>query len=225
MRVPRLVAVGLLLAVAPAGHAGEAVAHPQLGLRLSVPDGFVQAPERVQGKVVYAFQRPPEGKQKVGMFIVVSRLGGALGREKLDPKAIASKSPQVTLTAERWKDFDIEVFRVPEQAGELQLLTFNAQVPLKPEAVQVAVIGEAGREAELRSTLRSVLGGLDGQTNWLNTEQRVSKLAEGLTRLGITVGVLVVIGVIIWRVVRGRRRGRTEPGGASDRGREAGPGW
>jgi len=214
-------AVGLILAFATAGYAGETVAHPQLGFRLSAPDGFAQDPERVQGQVVYAFQRPPEGEQKVGVFIVVSRLGGVLGREKLDPKAMASKSPQVTLVTEKWQDFDIEVFRVPEQVGELQLLTFNAQVPLKPEAVQVAVIGEASREAELRSTLRSVLGSLDGQTNWLNTEQRVGRAAEGLTRLAITVGVLTLLAVVVWRAIRRRRkgRGRAEPGAAADRGR------
>ncbi|WP_161967505.1 hypothetical protein [Fimbriiglobus ruber] len=127
MRFPRFLAVGLVLVYLPAGYAGETVANPQLGFRLSVPDGFVREPERVQGQVVYAFQRPPEGEQKVGTFIVVSRLGGVIGREKLDPKVIASKNPQVSLTSERWKAFDIEVFRVPEQSGELQLLTFNTQ--------------------------------------------------------------------------------------------------
>jgi len=221
MRLPIIMSFGFVLVFAPAGYSGETVAHPQLGLRLTVPDGFAQDPERVQKQVVYAFQRPPEGQQKFGVFIVVSRLGGVLGREKLDPKGIASKNPHVTLTTEKWKDFDIDVFRVPEQAGELRLLTFNAQVPLKPEAVQVSVIGEASREAELRGTLQSVLSNLDGQTNWLNTEQRVSRLAEGLTGLAIAAGALVVIAVVIWRAVHGRKksRGRTEPGAAEDRGR------
>jgi len=204
----KFVSTGIVLALAAAHlNAGEVVSHPQLGLRLSVPDGFVQDPDRVQGQVVYAFQRPPAGEQKLGTFIVVSRLGGVLGREKLDPREVASKSPNVSLTNEKWKGFDLEVFRVPEQAGELRLLTFNAQVPLKPEAVQVAVIGEAGGEAELRNILQSVLSNLDGQTNWLNTEQRVNRLAEGTTRLAITVGVLVVA-VVIWRAVRGRRNAR-----------------
>lgn len=95
----------------------------------------------------------------------------------------------------------------------------SPQVPLKPEAVQVAVIGEASREAELRSTLQHVLGGLDGQTNWLDTGQRVSRFVEGLSRLAITAGVLAVIAVAIWRAVRrGRKaRGRAESGSVLSR--------
>jgi hypothetical protein len=212
MPLPRFMPVVLMMAFAPNGYGGETVAHPQLGLQLSAPDGFTQDPARVQGSVVYAFQRPPEDEQGVGVFIVVSRLGGVLSREKLDPKALASKMPQVMLATEKWKDFDIEVFRVAEQAEEIQLLTFNAQVPLKPEAVQVAIIGEASRESELRSILRSVLDSLDGQTNWLNTEQlnteqRVGKIIEGLTRLAITAVVLVLLARVAWRAIRGRSRG------------------
>jgi hypothetical protein len=158
----------------------------------------------------------------MGTFILVSRLGGVLGREKIDPKGVGAKNPNITILSEKWKDFDVEVFRVPERAGNLQLLTFNAQVPLKPEAVQIAVIGEAASENELRSLLRSVLSSLDGSTNWLNTDQRVSKLAEGITRLAITIGVLVifVVGVlaivaaVVWYAVRKR----TLTYGSSDHG-------
>jgi hypothetical protein len=208
----------LALAATPL-TAGETVSDQQLGFRLTVPDGFVSAPDRVQGKVIYAFQHPPAGNQKVGTFIAVSRLGGVLGREKLDPREASARGPGFALSSEKWKDFDIEVFRVPEQIGDLKLLTFNAQVPLKPEAIQIAVIGEAGQEEELRGALRSVLRTLDGQTNWLNTEQRVGKLAEGLTRLGMTILVLVAIGVTVWYGVRGRRKGRrTEQGSAPDCG-------
>lgn len=204
MRLPGIKALVIVLAFASAVYTGETVTHPQLGFRLSVPDGFAQDPERVQKPVIYSFQLPPKGDQKLGVFIVVSRLGGVLGREKLDPKLLASKSPLVTLTTEPWKDFDIEVVRIPEKTGDLQIVTFNAQVPLKPEAVQVAVIGEESRETELRSILRSVLGNLDGQTNWLNTEQRVGRMSRGLGQLAGTIGVLTVVGLIIWRATRGR---------------------
>jgi hypothetical protein len=136
---------------------------------------------------------------------------------------VASKNPQATVIAEKWKEFEIEVFRDPEQVQDLRLLTFNAQVPLKPEAVQITVIGEASREDQLRAVLQSVLSNLDGQTNWLNTQQRVTRLAEGLTRLAITVGVLVAIAVVVWRWVRRRgSRGRAEPGAAAGGGRVPG---
>lgn len=213
MRSLKFVIPGIVLALAATIlYAGETVSHPRLGLRLAVPDGFVQNPTLVQGQVVYAFQRPPASGQQVGTGILVSRLGGVLGRDKLDPRLVASKGPQISVITEKWKGFDIEVIRVSEQAGELQLLTFNAQVPLRPEAVQVGVFGEAGRENELRGVLQSVLSNLDGQTNWLNTEQRVARLAGGIVWITITttitIGVLAVVSVIIWRVVRGRGKAR-----------------
>jgi hypothetical protein len=39
---------------------------------------------------MHTFQRPPAGEQKVGTFIVVSRLGGVPGRQKVDPREVAS---------------------------------------------------------------------------------------------------------------------------------------
>lgn len=206
--------------------AGETVSSQQLGFRLTVPDGFVQDPGRVKGDVVFAFQRPPAAGQKMNTLILVTRLGGVLGRGKINPKEVTAKKPQITIMTETWKEFDIEVFRVPEQAGDLQLVTFNAQAPLKPEAVQIAVIGEAAREVELRGILRSVLASLEGSTNWLNTDQRVSKFTEGITRLAIMIGVLLILAVgvlaviivVVWNAVRKRRfpRGSAGPGATAD---------
>jgi hypothetical protein len=179
--------------------ASEWVYDPEFQFGFSVPDGFVKDHESEQGKVLFAFQRRPIGNEKMGRFILVSRLGGVLGREKIDSKEAASINPQVTIMTEKWKGFDIDVFRVPTQVGNLQLLTFNAQVPLTPEAVQIGVSGEAASENELRSELRSVLGSLKGQTNWLNTEQRFRRI----TPLQIKVGILVVIvGIILFYVRR-----------------------
>ena len=159
-------------------EAGEFVSHQQLGIRLTVPDGFVSDPERVQGDVIYAFQRPPVGDEGVGVFILVSQLRSVLDRRKINPKDLQARSPHVTIVTDRWKGFDVESFRVPEQVDDLQLLTFNAQVPLKPRAIQVSVIGELDREVELRGVLRSVLGNLDGQTNWLDNAERVRRFSS-----------------------------------------------
>lgn len=196
-----LQSVLLSIALAPTAaplSAGEFVSDPQFGFRLSVPDGFVQDAEKVRGMVVCAFLQPPAAGEKVGTFIVASRLGGVLGRKKIDPKEIAARNPQITIATEKWKEFDIEVFRVPEKTGDCQLLTFNAQVPLKPEAIQIAVIGDAAREEELRSVLRSVLWSLDGQTNWLTTQERIGRFGMGIGQLLFTIGVLIVgIGVLV----------------------------
>jgi hypothetical protein len=230
MRCPRPVILGVAVTLAVGPRvAGETVSHSELGLRLTIPEGFAQDPARARGGVIYHFERPPVGDRKVATFVVVSRLGGTLGREKIDPKSVAAKNPSVAIVTERWKGFDIEVFRVPEQLGEIQMLTFNAQVPLKPEAVQVAVIGDARDEAELREILRGLLGTLEGETNWFTETQRSERLADGITRMIVAVVVLVGIGLVVWQVVRKRRktsvvgRGRKDTRGRADQGAAPGP--
>jgi hypothetical protein len=214
-----LLGMALILAAAPL-VAGETVSNQKLGLHLSVPDGFVEVPDKVQGVVLFAFRRPALDGEKVGTFVLISRLGGVLSRDKIDPKVIVARAPHVTIVPEKWKDLEIEVSRVPERMGRLDVLTFNAQVPLEPEAIQISVLGEAAREDELRSVLRSLLGTLDGQTNWLSTQQRITRFAEGVAKLAIALAVLLFFGGLIWRAVRKRSRTDSEQDAAADRRRE-----
>jgi hypothetical protein len=210
MRTSTVVLVCILAAAefAP-GVAGEVVADGEFGFRLTIPDGFVKVPDKVQGDVLYAFMRPPAGDAKMGTVILVSRLRGVLGREKI-AKQMAAKNPQIAVLEERWQEFDIEVFRVPEQVGDLKVVTFNAQVPLKPEAVQIGVFGEATRDNELRDLLQSLLSERDGETNWLTMQEREQRIAAGVTQLAlccsgagfVTFGALVAAGLLIWRAVR-----------------------
>ena len=58
-----LLCVVLIIATGNLLVAGETVAHPQLGLRLTVPDGFVKDQTQVRGDVIHAFQRPPIGER------------------------------------------------------------------------------------------------------------------------------------------------------------------
>jgi hypothetical protein len=206
MRLQKTLALALLVLSTITLIAGETISDPQLGFELTVPDGFIQDPSRAQGDIVYVFKREPAGDQKFETLILVTRLKSYLGREKLDPKDVAARSSSVTLTTEKWKDFDIDVFRVPEEMDGMRWLTFNAQVPLKPKAIQIGVAGEAAREEELRMLLRRVLNNLDGPTNWLTNNERSERLATGITKLiiatSVLAGVSIGIGLIIWQAVR-----------------------
>jgi hypothetical protein len=218
MRSLKSIALGMTLALAAAPlFAGETVANQALGFRLSVPDGFVQDPTKAQGDIVFAFMRPPGPSDKANSAVMVSRMRGVIGREKIDPKLLA-KAPKVSLVPEKWKDFEIEVMRVPEEIGGVKVVTFNAQVPLKPEAIQISVVGEVARENELRSVLRTVLATLDGQTNWLTTDERINRGATGIAKMAITIAVLLFLGGLVWRGLRGRKttESTAAPGDAAE---------
>lgn len=194
--------------------AAETVDDRTLKFRLSVPDGFVADPDKVNGDTVHAFQRSPEGDQRVGVFVLITRLGGVIGREKLDIKDIAGRNPEVTVQAARWRGFDIEVIRVPEEIQGVRLVTLNAQVPLRPQAIQVGVVAEASREEEARQVLDAVLERLDGETNWLTQQERVNRAVEGGSRLIATCAMLLaaMFGVVflIWRAARRAKTNRTK---------------
>jgi hypothetical protein len=61
---------------------------------------------------------------------------------------------------------------------------------------------------------------LDGQTNWLSTQQRITRFAEGVAKLAIALAVLLFFGGLIWRAVRKRSRTDSEQDAAADRRRE-----
>jgi hypothetical protein len=219
MRSLQNVALGMILAVAAVPlFAGETVSNQPLGFRLSVPDGFVQDPTKARGDILFAFMRPAAPGDKANSGIMVSRMRGVMGREKIDPKLIATKAPKITVVTEKWKDFEIEVTRVPEEFGPVKVVTFNAQVPLKPEAIQISVVGETARENELRSALRTVLATLDGQTNWLTTDERINRGTIGIAKMAITIAVLLFLGGLVWRALRGRKSTGTTgaPGDAAE---------
>jgi len=102
----------------------------------------------------------------------------------------------VTLEKARWKSFDIDVFNIIEMDGAVTNVTFNAQVPLKPHAIQLTVVGPVGDEALLRQEMQTIVASIDGASNWLTTEERLTRGASGLGRL-IAVGCVLVI-IVSW---------------------------
>lgn len=181
--------------------AGE-FSHTQLGLRFRVPDDFVEVPEREQGAIVFAFTRPANNLQ-VSDVILVKRLGGVLERERPDPKELSEKAPGATITTEKWKEFEINVSRIPQKVDDVQLVTIVAEVPLKREAVQIGVGGDASREDEFKSILRSILATVEGETNWLTWSERGERL--GKLVMQVVVPVVVGIGFVLWWAIRRRK--------------------
>lgn len=184
-------------------QAAEDVSHPQTGLRLLVPEGFSQDPDRIKGNVIFAFLRPAGGDQKMETLVLIRRLEGVISREKMGKK-FAERFPIADTTTEEWKGLDLEVFRVYEREADTRVVGYVTLLPLKPNAVQVEVMGEAGREEELKNLLKSVLGSLDGKSNWLTPEQRVNNLIVSGIQFAVIVGAIVMVVVGVRRWVRRR---------------------
>jgi hypothetical protein len=90
---------------------------------------------------------------------------------------------------------------VQETEAGVASVTLNAQVPLKPKAIQVTVVGPQSDEAQLRQELRAIVASVEGPTNWSDrgmamSQQRLEKISHGAGRLWVF-GCLLVIAVAV----------------------------
>ncbi len=199
-----LCAIAHGVAAAPLGTIRDA----EHGFSFTVPDGFTDDPQGRGPDTTYVFVR---GKADEPSFtqLKILQMHGVLGRgshdrekaERLSREALRAKGLELTdfdLRKLTWKSFDIEVF-VVHVAGTDKKLILVADVPLKPEAIQIALAGPSSDEARLTAELQAVLASLDGPTNWKTDDERILALAK---LIGMAVGALVGV----WWLPRLRKR-------------------
>ena len=180
----------MLLSAAPLG-AAEAIVDEKLDFSVVLPDGYVPDAEQQQGNVLYAFHLPSADEDHLGDYIFVRSLGGTLG--KGDPSAddVIEANADATVDVAGWKEHEIVVARVPERIEEVDYVNLNAYLPLKPEAIQLTLFGEASREGELRSTLQTVIDRVEGKTNW--DDSTVNRPGR-LVRFGLK-GIIALVAI------------------------------
>jgi len=169
--------------------------NPELSFKAVLPDNLqdVSISVGIRGAIISLGKWDPPKKRLIKL-VSLQDLGGTIGREDLSKRT--DKPKNVTLEKARWKSFDIDVFNIIEMDGAVTNVTFNAQVPLKPHAIQLTVVGPVGDEALLRQEMQTIVASIDGASNWLTTEERLTRGASGLGRL-IAVGCVLVI-IVSW---------------------------
>ncbi len=176
-----------------------------------VPAGFKPWPNSrpmPSGSTIYCYYLGDLDDDQPEVVIGFEHLGGVLGRERLDVKDVPGGLGLKNATVERetWKDLEIDVFSTDMNSNGFDIHAYVAQVPLKPEAIQINIAGLATRKTEVREYLRFVLANLNGESNWLSEKERVAKLVEGVGKMAIFVAV-VVVGIVL--IVRARRKKMT----------------
>jgi hypothetical protein len=169
-----------------------------LGLKVGIPQGFRPNIDDPPGGDVLASYVRRDDRTNVAIALRVERLRGTIGRERLKEEEAQELLPRMGLppgttldiVEARWQGFTIDVMRMRTPNGYLSLV---AQVPLKPEAVQIIVSGSVRTEEACRDVLDEVLAGVEGKSNWLSGSERSSRLLTGLLRLAIVIAVIVII--------------------------------
>ncbi len=198
-----------LLLLRPVAWAAQ-VENADFGFSITIPDDFQPDPEvaATNADFIHAFTRAdPDGG--LATIIILERMRGRIGREKLDPAKLPPGFKGSVFTA-RWNDFEIEAIELPELLNGVPTINYNAQVPLKPEAIQVRVVGPQSRQAELRALLDQLLASLQGDSNWLRSSAPPALAASRhyTTMLVTALVVGIVLGlVVLWLIGRRSPRG------------------
>ncbi len=201
----RVAAFLALVLAASFARAAEVVHNSDPEFTVVIPDGFVPEPRIVASRPAYIHGFVRAAEKDVGTVIVVERMGGVLGRGKLDishmPAAFKGR-----LLSIPWNGFDLEMFEVPEETAGVKLLTYNVQVPLRGHAVQLKVVGKAEIAEELRATMGALLNSLTGETNWIKSIFPESFASSKLYLVAvIAIMALVVVGGAVGAWIAGRR--------------------
>lgn len=169
-----------------------------LGYKFTVPEGFVAFPEgrASNADLVECWTEDEPVSQQGAVVLCVQRLHGVLGRDAIRPDEVPAGAQ---LTALKWHDLELQGMRAMAEADEGPAFTLVAQVPLKPEAIQILFAGPADQVERGDTLLHATLASLQGQSNWLTS-------AERSERIGNSVGVLLTIGFAVGVVLYMRKR-------------------
>jgi lipoprotein NlpI len=184
------------------------IRHASPSFRLTIPAGYSRAPV-VPPNAAYAFTRTIEDRPDSVFALSLEVLRGMIRRDKPSEADVALLArthlpPGATfvLRKEKWGEFDIDLMETRMHQNGLDLITLVVQVPLAPQALQIAAAGPAALESKVHADLLQVLSSVEGQSSWLTEGERTLALATGLPTL-IGWVLFVVYGLLVLILFRG----------------------
>jgi len=179
----------------------QVTTNAELGYRFTLPDGFGPFPEgRSQQDVVDCWTEVAAASPSGALVLCIQRMHATLGRNRLKPEDAPAS---VRLTTFKWQGFELDGIRSDTAQGGMPVVILATQVPLRHEAIQLIVAGPRDQAQRAEAIMTSILGTLEGETNWLSSEERAGRLGN---IVGWVVGIAVA--VVLIRIWRARRQSR-----------------
>jgi len=172
----------------------------ELGYKFPLPEGFVAFPAAAaQPDVVGCWTESVPASPSGALIMCVQRMHGTIGREALRPEDVP---PGSKLVHYKWKGFDIDGVRTDTAESGNPVVILAAQMPLKPEAVNLIVTGPQDQAARVEAIMTATLAAFEGESNWLSAAERSG-------RLGNIAGVGIALAILVFAVRMWRRRAQT----------------
>lgn len=173
----------------------QVASNDELKYTFPLPQGFVAFPEaRTQPDIVDCWTEAMPASPNGALVMCVHRLRGVLPREAMRAEDLPPSTHFVAFT---WKGFEIQGLRTDTVQAGGRVMVLIAQMPLKPEGVQLVVAGPADQENRIQAIMTSTLGAFEGETNWLTSAERSSRLGKGVGAMLAL--VVLAIAARIWR--------------------------
>ena len=82
-------------------------------------------------------------------------------------------------------------------------VSLNAQIPLKPRAIQVSLSAPLTEERALRHEMAMLLATIEGPSNWVTSRDRSTLASVGMVRsVVVIVALLVLVSGAFWYIFR-----------------------
>ena len=223
MQHPKIKHTVLMLAFAVAAFAdgavgsnGRRIKNREFGFSFVLPEGFRELRDEEMpaigrgSEALHTFILDDPIPGKAPLLLRIETMGGMIGRERINPEQVPEDmlppGAKVHRETRKWKEFEVDAFCTRIPLKDTAMLSIAIQVPLKPCAIQVIGCAEDGRSQEANDHLASVLGSLEGPTNWLTQRQRVKSILTGIAKLvGGALVLLFVFGGALSRIRKSKQ--------------------
>ncbi|HEY3897300.1 MAG TPA: hypothetical protein VGM54_01735 [Chthoniobacter sp.] len=137
----------------------------ELGYSFDLPPGFQAFPEAQKPKEFRAayINRGADGSMAL---VLVKALGGLISPYKRMTLQSLPPEKHLTLAPFAWRGMPIDGVRLPEKTTQGDFITFNVQIPIKKQAIQIGFGALASDEAQTHALAEQVLATLDGPVSW-----------------------------------------------------------
>lgn len=206
---PHRVCVVLLALSLGSAAKGEMISGTHYQCR--IPEGFQDFPQGKQmPDVVHSHLKGDPSDSELDVVVLVEALTGTLGRDYLTDEMLPPDGSASFVYVE-WRSFKLQGTRIRETLGAATTITYNVMVPLTPRAVQLKVIGEESRDAELLALTKTIVESFNGKTNWLDQEESRQRMLSGGRRLVLTAAIALLVVSLLARKLWRRRSAGASP--------------
>jgi hypothetical protein len=200
-----------VLCVAAGVTFAEELANEKFGFVVTIPNEFQQSPVSTnETETLYSFVRPAmAGKESIN--ITIQRMRGVIGREPLPPvsdETFKGKLPEgskVAIYRDKWRGYPVEGLEVTIPSAATGVVSRGVQIPLRREAIEIAVAGPTTADTEITGVLKDVLASLKGASNWDPKPPRKPLAGEKGT-VSVMCYLLLAIGIVVVIIVAASRK-------------------